>query len=184
MALATDHARINGWLVLARPALAHRYAALRDEARRLRAVLPPEELNHHPSVKLAAQVHRLMTDIVPGDPDHPDFRLTGSLRRFRRAKGHGLPPRYRLFWTYSQAQRVIIFLYLNDERSLRKEGAKSDPYAVFRRMVERGDIGSDFAANLVAWSREYPEDARRHLPVVAPALPRGGKHGRRRTGNA
>ncbi len=51
--------------------------------------------------------------------------------------------------------RVIIFLYLNDEATLRKEGAKSDPYRVFRRMVDRGEIGDDFEANLTLWERTY-----------------------------
>jgi toxin YhaV len=59
-----------------------------------------------------------------------------------RAKGPGLPDRYRLFWVFSEAARTIIFLYLNDEASLRKAGAKSDPYAVFGRMVARPEVGS------------------------------------------
>jgi len=43
---------------------------------------------------------------------------------------------------FSEAARTIIFLYLNDEASLRKAGAKSDPYAVFGRMVARPEVGS------------------------------------------
>ncbi len=102
----------------------------------------------HPDVKLLAAVVRLVETIVPADPDHPDFRLVGDLGRFRRAKGRGLPARYRLFWVFSSRARAIVFLYLNDASSLRKAGAKSDPYARFSDLVRRGELGADFDANL------------------------------------
>ncbi len=102
----------------------------------------------HPDVKLLAAVVRIVGTIVPADPDHPDFRLSGELARFRRAKGHGLPARYRLFWVFSSRARAIVFLYLNDASTLRKQGAKSDPYERFRALVRRGEIGSDFPADL------------------------------------
>lgn len=41
-----------------------------------------------------------------------------------------------------------MFLYLNDASSLRKAGAKSDPYARFSDLVRRGELGADFDANL------------------------------------
>lgn len=157
MAADLGQPRINGWLVLARPAFARPYATLRDEARRLKETRSADVFARHPTVKLAASIHRLVTNIVPQDPDRPEFRLRGDLSAFRRAKGFGLPPRYRLFWTFSAQERVIIFLYLNDPRSLRKEGARSDPYEVFRRLLRRGEIGADFAASWATWVQEDPE---------------------------
>lgn len=149
----------HGWRVLAHPVFQRRYTELRDEARRLRQSLSPHEYRQHPTVKLTAALYRLMTEIVPENPDAPEYRLSGSLSRFRRAKGRGLPPRYRVFWTFSTRARVIIFLYVNDEASLRKEGDKHDPYAIFRRLVERGEIGDDFAANYAAWQTAHKENA-------------------------
>ena len=104
----------------------------------------------HPDVKLLAAVVRLVETIVPADPDHPDFRLVGDLGRFRRAKGRGLPARYRLFWVFSSRARAIVFLYLNDASSLRKAGARSDPYARFSQLLRRGEVGDDFDTNLDA----------------------------------
>ena len=104
----------------------------------------------HPDVKLLAAVVRIARTIVPADPDHPDFRLRGNLARFRRAKGHGMPSRYRLFWVFSSRARAIVFLYLNDASTLRKQGAKSDPYERFSAPARRGEIGPDFEANLDA----------------------------------
>lgn len=144
---------INGWRVLLAPSFAAQYTALRNEARRLKQTLPAEEYRQHPTVKLAAAIYRLLTEIVPQDPNRPDFMLRSELAKFRRAKGHGLPPRYRLFWVFSEQAKTIIFLYLNDTTTLRQQGGRNDPYVLFKRLVERGDIGADFAANDAAWQR-------------------------------
>jgi toxin YhaV len=132
------------------PEFAQRYDLLRQEARRLQATLAPDAYRRHPSVKLAAAVHRLVTEIVPQDPNRPAFQLAGNLSQYRRAKKHGLPPRYRLFWIFSSQVKIVIFLYLNDEATLRKAGDRHDPYEVFERMVRRGEIGTDFTDNLAA----------------------------------
>ena len=100
---------------------------------------------------------RLVREVVPADPNAPRFRLTGDLRTFRRAKNLGMPPRYRLFWVFSERHRTIVFLYLNDESTPQKEGASTDPYEVFSRLVARGEIGVDFASNLRAWRTTYPD---------------------------
>jgi toxin YhaV len=148
---------VNGWTLLYHPIFGERYAALRDVARRLKRRLPPAEYVQHPMVKLAAAVHRLITETVPAGPDAPEYRLHGALAKFRRAKGHGLPPRYRLFWVFSRQASVIIFLYLNDDTTLRKAGGRKDPYALFQRLVTRGEVGTDFAAYLRAWQRARRE---------------------------
>ncbi len=149
---------VEGWTLLYHPVFGDRYRALRDEARRLKRALPEGEFVEHPLVKLVAAVHRLITVVVPADSNAPEFRLRGDLARFRRAKGHGLPPRYRLFWVFSEQARTIIFLYLNDEATLRKAGAKTDPYAIFRQLVARGELGAEFAANLRAWRQAHGDE--------------------------
>jgi toxin YhaV len=144
----TSPLRINGWLVLLHPEFAARYDELRQRARQLRGELSDDEFRKHSIVKLAASVQRLVTQIVPQDPNRLEFQLRGPLAQYRRAKKHGLPPRYRLFWIFSSRERIIIFLYLNDDSTLRKEGDKNDPYEVFERMVRRGEIGPDFESNV------------------------------------
>jgi len=141
-----EESRYNGWLVLLWPTFARRYEELRAEARHLKTTLSPDDYVQHPVVKLVAAISRLVTRVVPQDPNAPEYRLRGSLAGFRRAKGRGLPPRYRLFWVFSSRRKIIIFLYVNTEGVLRKEGDKNDVYAVFERLVRRGDIGADFEA--------------------------------------
>jgi len=152
---------INGWTVLALPEVEQRYLKLRNEVRRLKRELSEDAYAEHPTVKLFAAVLRIITQTVPNDPDAPEFWLKAGLGKFRRAKGHGLPPHYRLFWVFSNKLRVIIFLYLNDQATLRKEGAGTDPYRVFRRMIDRGEIGHDFEANLSLWERTHERSENR-----------------------
>jgi len=149
--------RINGWLVLYGPEFARSYEQLRDEVRKLKSALSTEAFQHHATVKLFAHIRRFVRELVPADPNAPDFMLGGGLARFRRGKGHGIPDRYRIIWVFSTKRRVIIFLYLNDESTLRKAGASTDPYEVFRRLLHQGEVGVDFEANYRAWLRANPD---------------------------
>ncbi len=108
---------INGWIVLAHPLFARRYVALRDDVRRLRIELDADAYVQHPTVKLFAALRRLITEIVPQDPNAPEDMPRGSLARYRRVKGKGLPPRYRLCWIFFTRAKAIVFLYINDEVS-------------------------------------------------------------------
>ncbi|MGH7777911.1 MAG: type II toxin-antitoxin system YhaV family toxin, partial [Candidatus Dormibacterales bacterium] len=92
----------------------------------------------------------------PEDPDRKEFRLEGELAMFRRVKKRGLPARYRLFYVFSSEAQAIIFLYLNDDRTLREEGARRDPYVVFTGLLRRGEIGGDFEKNYERWQAEHP----------------------------
>lgn len=142
---------IDGWRVLLHPLCARRYARLLGQARRLYLTLPPDEYHQHPTARLAAAVHRLVTAIVPADPDAPAFRRNGALGPFRCAAGHGLPPGARLCWTFSRQAQAIIFLYLHDGNS--DDGEQDDPYARFKALVQQGEISESFASNLAVWRR-------------------------------
>jgi len=141
----------HGWTVLFSEPFLSAYGDLSAKARKLKHELPEEEYEQHPDVKLFLTVRELTRDIIPSDPHHAGYRLHGDLSKFRRTKGRGLPGRYRLFWVFSEQLKAIIFLYLNDSRSLRKEGDRSDPYRVFSAMVGRGEIGTDFEENYRQW---------------------------------
>ena len=87
-----------------------------------------------------------MTVSVPTSPAGPVFRLGQTLGKshgnWRRVK-KGLPQRYRLFFMFtSNPLQVIIYAWLNDEFTLRKEGSRTDVYGVFKRMLERGEVPS------------------------------------------
>lgn len=92
---------VNGWKLLYHPVFGDRYAQLRARARELKASLPPREFTKHPDVKLVAAVRRAILEIIPEDPNRPDFWLGADLAAFRRVKGYGLPDRYRLYYVFS-----------------------------------------------------------------------------------
>jgi len=87
----------------------------------------------------------LMFKEIPADPNAKRYRLGHSLGRqftsWRRAKFLG---RFRLFFRFHSKRRAIVYVWLNDEQTLRKAGARTDPYAVFARMLAAGEPPGDF----------------------------------------
>jgi toxin YhaV len=104
----------------------------------------PKEYKSHPKTRLLASVYKAITQLVPENPDSPDFRLGKTLgvqyANWRRVK-KGMPDRYRLFFRFaSQPIKVIVYVWFNDEDTLRKAGAKTDVYETFKRMLARGVV--------------------------------------------
>lgn len=147
----------HGWRLLYHPIFGDHYIKLRARVRALKAELPEEQFKAHPDAKVVAAVKRAITDTVPQDPNRPDFWLRANLAKFRRLKGYGLPARHRLFYVFSSTAKTIIYLYLNDSATLRKEGATTDPYEIFAGLVASGQIGQDFEANYARWRRAHGE---------------------------
>ena len=57
-----------------------------------------------------------------------------------------MPDRYRLFFRFaSNPVKVIVYVWFNDEDTLRKAGAKTDVYDAFKRMLSRGVVPGDMA---------------------------------------
>ena len=123
-----------------------RWAALAAAARKARDD-DPVGFVYDPAVKFFRTVRDLVFTEIPTNPDDPQYRqgktLGGPHTHWRRAKFHR---RFRLFFRFHTASRTIIYAWLNDENTLRKAGSTSDPYVVFRRMLERGAPPSDWDA--------------------------------------
>jgi toxin YhaV len=95
-------------------------------------------------VKLQAAVMEGIKERIAADPHASRFALTGPLRRYGRLKGLGLPDRYRLFFRPFEAEgrRLLLILWLGFPR---KDGDRNDCYAVFSRLVQRGELPEDKA---------------------------------------
>jgi len=137
---------VNGWSLFGHQAFNEAFEALIEEVEALIAD-DPHGFHHHPTYKLFHKLSDCVFKRVPADPASKDFFGGDAFdghTHWRRAK-HGMPPRYRLFFQFrSDAPKRIIFAWFNDEGTLRKEGSRTDCYATFVRMVERGDIPDDF----------------------------------------
>jgi toxin YhaV len=125
--------------------MADRWTRLRAEVERLRTV-DPEGYRRKPATKMLAMLATLMLREIPANPGHPSYRqgrtLGGSYAHWRRAKFF---QRYRLFFRYHSERKIIVYVWLNDESKLRQRGARTDAYAVFRRMLESGSPPDSFA---------------------------------------
>jgi toxin YhaV len=106
----------------------------------------PKNYKSHPKTRLLASVYKAITQTVPTNPDHPNFRLGKTLgahySHWRRVK-KGMPDRYRLFFRFnSNPIKLIVYVWFNDEDTLRKAGSKTDVYETFKRMLSRGEVPS------------------------------------------
>ena len=118
-----------------------------EEAVASLAASDPVGYKRHTKTKLLASVFRAITESVPANPANPAnplFRLGHTLgedhTHWRRVK-KGMPQCYRLFFRFaSSPPPLIVYVWLNGEDSLRKEGAKTDVYGRFRNMLERGVV--------------------------------------------
>ena len=113
-----------------------RITKLKEQVKELRNKLSDEEFQQHEIVKLAYRIRKADQEIIPQNPDRPEYRLTADLKKYRRYK-QGLQ-RYRLLFCFSNQPKIILYLYLNDEKHLRKGGDKKDPYEEFKKFVGKG----------------------------------------------
>jgi toxin YhaV len=136
---------VTGWGLFIHPLCQAQMEKLAARVEKL-ASKDPLGYSSHPTAKLLATVKHYMREAIPRDPNSSEFRQGNTLgpnnRHWFRAKFHG---RFRLFFRISTQQRLIIYAWVNDESTLRKSGAKTDPYAVFQAMLESGDPPNSFA---------------------------------------
>ena len=142
----------HGWNLLFHECLSEQLQKL--QAATLRAQQQdPQGFVSNANVRLFAALSKLIIDAVPSDPNREEYRqgntMGAAFRHWRRAK---IGRRFRLLFRFDSKARIIIFAWVNDENTLRSTGSKTDPYAVFQRMLERGHPPDDWAA-LVAASR-------------------------------
>ena len=130
--------RVNGWSIYAHPLFLDQLEQLIGEVERVRSKDPGGYRRKNAAKRLAA-VAKLAFEIIPQDPTRPEYRQGGALgedrRHWFRAKFF---QQYRLFFRFSAKQRVIVYAWVNDEKTLRAYGSGTDAYRVSKRMLDRG----------------------------------------------
>ncbi len=143
----------NGWRLYVHPLFSGQLLRLVEQVEAL-ARKNPEDYREEAAARLLATINRYIREIIPCDPNAPEFRQGNTLgadnRHWFRAKFH---ERYRLFYRFSSKEKVLIYAWVNDDRTLRKPGSKTDPHSVFRAMLESGDPPSSME-ELLARARE------------------------------
>jgi toxin YhaV len=142
---------INGWQLFAHSLLIEQLEKLIAAVERERAK-SPETYESSAYAKLLAALNQLLFETVPEDPTRPEYRQGDTLgpdrKHWFRAKFGG--QRFRLFFRYDSKAKVIIYAWVNDESTKRTYGAKTDAYAVFKKMLDKGNPPDDWEALLKA----------------------------------
>jgi toxin YhaV len=145
----------HGWNLLFHQCLVEQLQKLQAAAERAQQQ-DPQGYQSNANVRLIAALSRLIFEAVPSDPGREEYRQGNTMgtefRHWRRAK---VGRRFRLFFRFDSKTRIIIFAWVNDENTLRSSGSKSDPYAVFQRMLERGQPADDWKALLAASQSDW-----------------------------
>jgi len=145
--------RVNGWTVYGHPLFLDQLEKLTGVVEEIQR-RDPQGWRSTANAKLLAALHKLVFEIVPQDPSRTEYRqgtTLGSSRKhwFRVKFANG---RFRLFFRYDSTAKVIVFAWVNDQSTLRTYGAKSDAYAVFRKMLNAGNPPDDWRALLTTAS--------------------------------
>jgi toxin YhaV len=130
---------VNGWRIGFHPELLL-------QLERLIAAVEKDSGRRSQPAEILAALRQLMFVDVPADPTRSIYRqghtLGGARKHWFRAKfGNG---RYRLFFRYRLRERILIFAWVNDERTLRTYGSSTDAYATFARMLDDGNPPDDW----------------------------------------
>ncbi len=144
----------HGWNILFHDCLIEQLQKL-DAAVRARAQ-EPKGFESNANVKLFNALAQLIFEVVPTDPNRDEYRqgntMGSAFRHWRRAK---IGRRFRLFFRFDSKTRIIIFAWVNDEHTLRSSGSRTDPYAVFQKMLKSGHPPDDWAALLAASKADW-----------------------------
>jgi toxin YhaV len=160
---------INGWTILAHPHFLDQLEKLTEAVETLKAK-KPDQHQRNANTKLLAALNKLVFQTIPADPTATAYRQGSTLgdghKHWFRAKfGNG---RFRLFFRYDMSSKIIIFVWVNDETTLRTYGAKTDAYKVSKGMLDDGNPPDDWAALCKAASKQAAVD---RLEKALPANP-------------
>lgn len=112
----------------------------------------PKKYFKKANAKLLKAIAMIAFERIPADPTNSRYRIGDTLAPenkhwFREKFGNG---RFRLFFRYDSRAKVIIYAWVNDENTLREYGAKTDAYAVFKKMLGDGDPPSTWEELIAA----------------------------------
>ena len=142
----------HGWILLFHDCIVEQLQKVHAATVRARRS-NPKGYESNANVKLFRALSQLILEVVPSDPGREEYRKGNTLgpehRHWRRAK---IGRQFRLFFRYDSRSRTFVFAWVNDGQTLRSSGRKSDPYAMFEKMLKRGSPPDDWKS-LVAASR-------------------------------
>jgi toxin YhaV len=129
---------INGWSIFAHPLFLNQLEELLKQVEHLRQKYPQNYKQKNATKRLAA-IAKLAFEIIPQDPTRSEYRQGNTLgdeyKHWFRAKFF---QQYRLFFRYHLESKILVYAWVNDDRSKRAYESSTDAYRVFAKMLESG----------------------------------------------
>jgi toxin YhaV len=137
--LSDEPQLINGWTIFAHPLFLDQLEDLTEQVEKLKAKDSTGYVKKNATKRLAA-IHKLAFEKIPQNPTLPEYRQGDTLgdnrKHWFRAKFF---QQYRLFFRYHSKSKIIIYAWLNDDKTKRAYGSRTDAYYVFEIMLENGN---------------------------------------------
>ncbi len=145
---------VNGWSIYAHPLFLNQFEELITTVENLRQKNPETYRSKNATKRLAA-IAKLAFFIIPTEPTRTEYRQGNTLgedyKHWFRAKFF---QQYRLFFRYHQSSKIIIYAWINDDKSKRAYGSKTDAYRVFQKMLNSGNPPDNWKSLLQEAKRE------------------------------
>jgi toxin YhaV len=136
--------KIHEWSIYFDPLFLGQYSKLIEAVERARAA-DAENFESKRVAKLFAATRKLIFEEIPKNPSDPRFRQGNTLgedhKHWFRAKYF---QQYRIFFRFSDKDKIIIYAWMNDESTKRAYDSRTDAYRVFKKMLERGRPPDDW----------------------------------------
>lgn len=156
---------INGWSIFAHPVFLDQLEGLVKEVNE-RKRRDPDTYTKKNCTKRLAAIWKLVTEAIPADPNAKHFRQGNTLgverKHWFRAKFF---QQYRLFYRFNMDAKVIVLAWVNDDKTLRAYGSKTDAYATFKGMLSDG-TPPDTYNTLLKEAKAGSERLKKVMPAV------------------
>ena len=146
--------KINDWTIYALPLFLGQLETLIAQVEKARA----KDLKRYKkkrATKLLAAVLKVAFEDIPSDPTRDIYRqgdtLGSDYKHWFRAK---FLQQFRLIFRYQRSADggTIILAWVNDDDTLRAYESETDAYAIFRKMLQRGNPPDNWPSLLKAAS--------------------------------
>ena len=160
--MSNDTFAVNGWTIYAHPLFLDQLEAMIAAVEKGRKK-DPKGYKKKRAAKLLAAVLKVAFEDIPSDPTRDIYRQGATLgddyKHWFRAK---FLQQFRLFFRYQQSAdvKIIVLAWVNDDSTLRAYESANDAYAVFRKMLDRGNPPDTWKELVAAASSD---DAKRRL---------------------
>ena len=130
---------INGWKIYAHSLFLEQLEKLTSKVEQIQQKYPDSYQQRRPS-KLLAAINKLAFEVIPQNPNSKEYRQGNTLgkdyRHWFRAKFF---QQYRLFFRFHQESKIIVYVWVNDDKSKRAYESNTDAYKVFQKMLDSGN---------------------------------------------